>query len=51
MQTITKEYKAYNELQNLGFHLVKNDVAYIDFYGQWLAFENWCEALDFINSI
>ena len=59
MQTITKikenikkENEAYNQLQDWGFHLVGNlGVAYIDFYGQWLAFKNWVEALDFINSI
>lgn len=49
---ITKENEAYNKLQDLGFHIVGNlGLAHIDFFGQWLAFKNWVEALDFINSI
>ena len=56
MQTITKkikqENKAYDELQDLGFHIVGNlGIKYLDFYGQWLAFKSWVEALNFIKSI
>lgn len=58
MQTITLkdkikiENEAHKQLEDLGFHLVGNlGVAYIDFYGQWLGFKDWTEALDFINSI
>ena len=56
MQTITKkikqENKAYKQLEDMGFHLVGNlGVAYLDFYGQWLAFKSWVEALNFIKSI
>ena len=50
MQTIT-EIKAYNEIQNYFPTAVGLGVVYIDFYGQWLAFENWQEALNFINSL
>lgn len=49
---ITKENEAHNQLQDLGFHTVGNlGVAYIDFFGQWLAFKNWSEALNFINTL
>ena len=49
---IKKENEAYKKLQNLGFHLVKNITgAYLDFYGQWLGFNDWIEALEFINAI
>lgn len=56
MQTITnkisQENKAYQQLQDLGFHIVGNlGVCHLDFYGQWLAFKSWTEALGFINSI
>ena len=58
MQTITlkdkikQENKAYKQLQDLGFHVVGNlGICNLDFYGQWLAFKSWVEALNFINSI
>ena len=58
MQTITlkdkikQENKAYQQLQDLGFHIVGNlGIKYLDFYGQWLSFKSWVEALNFINSI